>query len=222
MWPIRHREAILHFSQNAVNPTRDTLRTAATASATFTVGIRGGLDLSREESQALHFVFSKGNAAMATNVGLCGAERGQDPARPRRSPYTAPRVVFEFVKAAVRGYHLASIGTGALSFLCEASTPSCNCTDYVAPRVAQVLPVPAGLPGSALPELQNRPGRKAGALAAAVRVGVRVLVRKAFGFLGKWLGTVVGALFSPAGAIVGAAIGIAVGGLVASVVCAPL
>jgi hypothetical protein len=159
---------------------------------------------------------------MATNMGLCGAEREQAAARRTRSPYTAPRLTFEFVKAAVRGYHLASMGTGAVRFLCEASASSCNCTDHVAPRVAQVLPVPAGLPGSALPELQNRPSRKAGALAAAARVSVRVLARKAFGFLGKWLGAVVGALFSPTGAIVGAAVGIAVGGLVASVLCAPL
>jgi hypothetical protein len=178
--------------------------------------------LNREQSQALRFAFSKGNAAMATNVGLCGAEREQDPARRTKLPYTAPRLIFELVKAAVRGYHLASMGTGAVRFLCEASVPSCNCTDHMAPRVAQVLPVPAGLPGSALPELQNRPGRRAGASAAMARVGVRVFARKAFGFLGKWLGTVVGALFSPAGAIVGAAVGIAVGGLVASVLCAPL
>lgn len=170
----------------------------------------------------MHLAFSKGNAAMAISVGHCEAETGRVPIQPRQSPYTAPRLIFEFVKAALHGYQLASTGTAAVRFLCEASAPSCNCTVHTAPRVAQAMPVRAGLAGSALPEFRNRAGRMVGALAAAARVGVRALARKVFGFLGKWLGTAVGALFSPAGAIVGAAVGIAVGGLVASILCAPL
>lgn len=166
------------------------------------------------------FAFSKGTAAMETSIGFSGTEAGQ--IRPSRSPYTAPRLILECVKAALQAYRLASTGTAAVTFLCEASAPSCNCTDYTAPRVAQVLPVGAGLVGSTLPEFRNQARRKVGAVAVAARVTVRAIARKAFGFLGKLLGTAVGALFSPVGAVVGAAIGIAAGGLVASILCAPL
>ena len=140
----------------------------------------------------------------------------------RRSPYTAPWLITECVKAALQAYHLASTGTAAARFLCEASAPSCHCPDRIAPRIVKRMPARASVIGFSLPELRKRVERKAGAVAAAARVGIRWLAHKVGGFLGKWCGAAVGALFSPAGAIVGAAIGIALGGLIAQVLSASI